>query len=300
MKSLLLSAVLSLCSLAAWAQKVEQFPYPSVPDTLREPDARASWLVRHYWDDFNFADTAFFARSESAEQGFVNFVDLLPRVSPAVAACGLVQLVGHMYSGADAVRERFMSFAASYLGDESSPMRDDVLYAQFLEAVAGCKLSSLAERTRCEYLSRNLRKNVPGTPATDFGYADSRGIRRSLYSFRSPYTLLYFFDPDCRHCREVQTRLISAPQLAGSRAVRVLAIRLGGMVEEGRAPACVHFPESWTCGSVPADDTAFADAYYIRSMPSLYLLDRDKRVMLKNPGIDSLLAVIEEIGRSKP
>ncbi len=55
------------------------FPYPALPDTLRSVEQRAAYLSEHYWDNFNFADTLELANKEMAEQGFVNFIDILAR-----------------------------------------------------------------------------------------------------------------------------------------------------------------------------------------------------------------------------
>jgi hypothetical protein len=33
------------------------FPYPALPDSLRNVEQRAAYLSEHYWDNFNFSDT---------------------------------------------------------------------------------------------------------------------------------------------------------------------------------------------------------------------------------------------------
>lgn len=57
-------------------QKVE-FPFPEIPATLTEPEARKSYLLTHYWDKFSFADTPLVDNRDVTEQGFVNFIALL-------------------------------------------------------------------------------------------------------------------------------------------------------------------------------------------------------------------------------
>lgn len=34
-----------------------QFPFPTIPATLTEPEARKAYLLTHYWERFDFADT---------------------------------------------------------------------------------------------------------------------------------------------------------------------------------------------------------------------------------------------------
>ena len=72
---LILPLLLCLPTLVGKAQS--SFPYPSIPDSLREPHQRAQYLVSHYWDCYDFADTTLLHIQEIAELGFVNFVDLM-------------------------------------------------------------------------------------------------------------------------------------------------------------------------------------------------------------------------------
>ena len=61
------------------------FPYPALPDSLRSVEQRATYLSEHYWDNFNFSDTLELANKEMAEQGFVNFIDILARFDQEIA-----------------------------------------------------------------------------------------------------------------------------------------------------------------------------------------------------------------------
>ena len=58
-------------------QQQAQFPFPTIPSTLTEPEARKSYLLTHYWDLFSFADTTLVNNRDVTEQGFVNFIALL-------------------------------------------------------------------------------------------------------------------------------------------------------------------------------------------------------------------------------
>ena len=57
--------------------QVRVFPFPEIPATLTEPEARKSYLLTHYWDQFDFADTTLVNNRDVTEQGFVNFIALL-------------------------------------------------------------------------------------------------------------------------------------------------------------------------------------------------------------------------------
>lgn len=45
-----------------------QFPFPEIPTMLTQPEERKAYLMAHYWDNFNFADTALVNNRNVAEQ----------------------------------------------------------------------------------------------------------------------------------------------------------------------------------------------------------------------------------------
>ena len=47
---------------------------------LDTPEARATFVCEHFWDNFDFADTAYIHLPDITEQAIVNFMDLMPRV----------------------------------------------------------------------------------------------------------------------------------------------------------------------------------------------------------------------------
>lgn len=126
--------------------------------------------------------------------------------------------------------------------------------------------------------------NAEGTPASDFTFdlfGGPRNVTMSRYLKGQPLCLI-FYDPDCSHCAEVIRELGEL-----SRLVNVLAV-------------CVEStPERWeeTCGSLPrgwgrafdSGNLVETESYMIRSYPSIYLLDADRNVVLKNPSASRLL-----------
>ena len=53
------------------------FPFPDIPGVLTSTEDRKAYLLTHYWDKFDFADTTLVNNRDVTEQGFVNFIALL-------------------------------------------------------------------------------------------------------------------------------------------------------------------------------------------------------------------------------
>lgn len=175
-----------------------------------------------------------------------------------------------------------------YLSDEleallfntASPLRNDSLYMVFLKATLASRLVPEAEKSRYRFQLENVRKNMPGSKAVDFELLDKKGGRFKMSDIKSDYLVLFFYDPDCVRCQKTEQRLMADPLLKMP-GVKVLAVYPGIRTREWLdAPS--FLPDSWTDGCSPQGEVNTRLLYFIQSMPSIYLLDKDKRVVLKD------------------
>ena len=82
--------VFSLNILQAIGQN-RSFVYPVMPDSLKSVEQRLNYLGLHYWDNFDFKDTLQLSNANISEQGFVNFIDLIPHFTPSRVCISLLQ-----------------------------------------------------------------------------------------------------------------------------------------------------------------------------------------------------------------
>ncbi len=182
------------------------------------------------------------------------------------------------------------SLAYLYWGNPDSPYRDENRYISFLDSLL--EIDSLPEvlRTRAEYRRNMAMLNRPGTIASDFRYLGRDGRESSLHNLQSPRTLLVFYDPECPHCNDILRVLAASKTINTAIAEKdlvVLAIYAEGnrdVWDKTRR----HMPANWLVGY---DLTGILDdeIYDLPAMPTPYLLDSDKRVILKDPTIKQLI-----------
>ena len=224
-----------------------QFPFPEIPAMYTSPDERKAYLLTNYWERFDFADTTLVNNRDVTEQGFVNFIALLAdNHTPERMVC-----------------ESMMNFCAYFLPSAHARrvmarIADDYLY--------------------------NPNYN-PGDRATDFAYYLPDGTRRTLAATRvkNNRLLLMFYDPECESCHEVLQRMAADKTLAEAVAagrISVLAVYTEGN-EAAWRKALPDMPKGWTVGT---DREAVKNGalYDLKAMPTLYLLDGAKKVVLKD------------------
>ena len=136
-------------------------------------------------------------------------------------------------------------------------------------------------------------KTRPGGRAADFGLLDRDGRKRRRSHLEAEYTLLYFYDPTCDECERVKARLVSSPAIRAMVRSGRLAV-LSVSVADGEAWREEVVPQGWTDGCDVAERLTRDGIYDLKAMPTLYLLDRGKRVLLKDASVDRIEARLGE------
>ena len=275
--------------------KQAQFPFPSIPSTLTEPEARKAYLLTHYWERFDFADTTLVDNRDVTEQGFVNFIALLAdgTMSEELTRESLENWCAG-FVGKDHARKVLTKTADDYLFNPNSPFYNEGLYGMYLEALLGKLPQTDAMRSAYRFKLKLVKRNNVGDRATDFTYYLPDDTRRTLAatSVKNDRLLLMFYDPECESCHEVLLQMAADRALAEAvkaGRVSVLAVYTEGNDEAWRK-ALPDMPEGWTVGT-DREAVKQGALYDLKAMPSLYLLDGQKRVVLK----DAAYAKIREV-----
>lgn len=270
---------------------VLELPLPKVPSLLVAPEERAAYILEHFWDEMDFTDTILSRNGVFMEQNLVNFFSLFPHARQETLSSHIGRLLKR--ATADSIAFDLVNdIAELYLDNPNSPMRNEEYYILFLEE--SLRLPDLSEyaRIRPAYQLEMARKNRIGTIAADFSYIRRDGSRRTLHKTRGRYTLLMFYDPACSLCSETLNELRDNPALGKLIVDKKLTV-LAVYTEDNRElwdKTKDSMPDEWI---VAIDDSRVVERelYSLPAMPAIYLLDRDKTVLLKDP----ILATLENI-----
>lgn len=271
------------------ADTITTFVMPTIPPMLDTPQLRADYLVKHYWEHTNLSDTNYVHHPEVTEQAWVNFIDLLRLVEAAEAAQALQALMKQ----AEASRTCFDYFARLadiYLYDPNSPMRNEELYIAVLDAELQSSLLSATEKIRPQARRTLAEKNRCGTRAIDFTYTLKDGRQETLHKLQADYILLFFNNPGCHSCVETtealkQSEIIGKLERKG--ALKILAFYPDEEIDEW----CSHthdFPATWINGYDASQSVNRRGDYDLKAIPTLYLLDKNKTVLLKDVRVDEI------------
>lgn len=270
---------------------VKVFNLPDIPVVLNTVSQRADYMVKHYWDRFDFTDTTYVSQIDVAEQAWVDYCDLLEHVPLSDAQTAIKETIARAGKNKKML-DFFAELADKYLYDPNSPMRNEELYIPVLEALTASPMLNETEKIRPQARLELAQKNRLGTKALNFTYTLDSGAKGTLYQFPAEYTLLFINNPGCHACAEMIEGLKSSPVINGfiaGKKLKVLSLYPDEELDEWKKHR-EDFAKEWTNGYDKELVIKNKNLYDLRAIPTLYLLDKNKTVLLK----DATLQKVEQ------
>ena len=287
------------CGQGKKAEQFKALPFPDTapPGMLTETQDIAEYMAVNFWNGITDPSRAYPSDSlmtsgvlkGDVEQKFADWTMILDMVPPAVADKAMARLFDRSVECEKAdtssnVFETFTELAYKYLYDPNSPVRNEDYYHPFVKRLSAYEGISPEMRAKYAHDAKMTSLNRIGTIATDFRFADKRGVIRTLHSIQSPFTLLFFSNPGCEACYNIIEMLKGQEVIAGmikSGYLSVLNIYIDEDLQAWRDYMPIY-PDEWYNGFDPDLAIRTDNLYSVRAIPSLYLLDQDKRVIMKD------------------
>lgn len=260
------------------------------------PEERLQYRVDHFWDDFDFEDDK--QLTMLSREQMVYALSEYVTIIPEERADSLMRALIRRASTSHDMLDYFATLCEIVLHNPNSALRNDEYYIPVLEELVSSPLLDEYERIAPAYDLEIALKNRIGRVATDFVYTLEDDTQGNLHDIKANYTILMFSNPECPLCGEIM-RQIASSQL------------LTALIEHGVLKVLTLYPDEdiahWRkyIGNIPSEWIRAYDKggvltkerlYNLSAIPALYLLDRDKRVLIKDgtsvADIESLLMSI--------
>ncbi len=270
----------------------DTFVLPQIPETITEPTERAIYLMMHYWDRFDFANRRLIDRPEITEQAFVDYINILSHIPKGKADESLVYTL-EKASVDSMMYGHFATMFEKYLYDPNSPFRNEEMYIPVLDEVVGSSLITKERRSNLLFQQEMVLKNQVGKRAANFVYTLPSGRSQNLYDLESEYILLVFYNPECHSCEAVIRRLEQSKGLNRAFSMNshertmltVLAVYPDKELDEWIS-YLDNMPTAWIHGYDKGMEITMNKIYDLKAIPTLYLLDREKKVLFKDVGVE--------------
>lgn len=284
---------------------------PEMPDSLQKPKTLAdslsafNYYKNHYWDGVNFWDGRL-AYTTLFEEKLDKYFAQLVAPHPDSVIKELDWMLGYSSINEEMNRFLLLKFVNRYLNQKY--MWEDAVFVHLFEKYFAQKeYTWLTDKGRKTIADRaySLMSNIFGKAAENITLPDSSGKAISLYKQEAPYILVCFWDPTCGHCKETLPKIDSFYQAkwkAVGLKVFAVAKETDGTKKDWLDFINDHHLQEWTNvyyskaddkSRIEAGIPGYSQLYDVLSFPTLYLLDKDKRIVAKKLAYDQIDEVLQ-------
>jgi len=290
---------------------------PKIPPADQQPGGKYDstfayqYYKQHYWDDVYFFDGRL-VRTPVFEPKLDKYFEQLVYPHPDSVIREIDWMLGYASASPEMQKFLLIKFVNRYL-NQKYMWEDKVFVHLFEKYFSGQEYPWLNEQGKKIIFDRaySLMANLFGNPASDIQLADTSGEVQYLYSVTEPYTVVCFWDPTCGHCKETLPRIDSiykakwkfehvkvfavAKESEGSKEDWKKFIRdhgLAGWVH-------VYYSKAEENERVKSGIPGYMQLYDVLSVPTLYLLDKDKRIIAKKIPFDQIDQVLDQKLKAK-
>jgi peroxiredoxin len=245
-------------------------------------DERLNYLKQHYFDKVDFTDTALLRTTVFANKA-ISYLSLYSnnKLSQKQLEAEFIKAVTIMLSATSVNAEVYKFFLDYLVGGFDKYHFDEVItyLAENFQDPYSCE--DQQRKSSLQKKLENYKKIAIGKPAPDFSLPDPKGKIFRLSAIPAEYTLLVFWSAECQHCRDMMPRLKTLYDNQKAKRFEVITVSVDtsrtnwlDIIRTGKL--------NWINTS---DLKGFAgqavDEYNIYATPTMFLLDREKKIVAK-------------------
>ena len=279
---------------------------PKVPDFSKEiPEStpnrdkeiqRKSYLYNkdHYFDYVNFTDDRFL-RTPILKNKLQFFYEKILVQNPDTIVKEATKLIEKSKPNED-----FFQYMTQYslnYAVKSKIMGMDAAFVKlarkyYLSGQATWADSTLMANIRERVIK--LQFNLIGMKSHDLTMETPEGEFVRLHEVEAPYTVLYFWEPDCGHCEKITPRLkTEIYDKYKEMGLEVFAVCTQDTKEDWENFIADHNLFDFINCYDPNFHTNFRIYYDVYSTPIMYLLDKNKNIIAKRLDVDTLKSFLD-------
>jgi len=267
---------------------------PPVPEGVDSVWFKYSYYKDHFWDGISLADPGLL-RSPMLNNKIMDYLDnvIIQQADSVIIA--LDQLIHDSKSNDEAFRYLLITLTNKY---ESSPvMGFDKVFVHLVDQYYITNQATWTDPKTIKKLKEraaSIRPNFIGNPAPAFTLQDTLGTDFRLYNIEAEYTILYFYDPDCGHCKKVTPMLYEAYPELRAKGAEILAI-CATTNRKRWHEFIVEHDLNWINLADLASKTNVKYFYDVRTYPTVYILNRDKKILVKKVAVEDIPQIIDQL-----
>ncbi len=274
---------------------------PQVPDPPRNDQGEITdksfqfyYYKNHFFDHFDLSDPSLL-RTPLYQPRVDEYTEKLTYQHPDSINKGLDFLLKAAGNNDETFRYMLVKLTNKYETSNIMGMERVFVYLAenyYLKGKAYWADSSLV--AKFDKRVKELKPNLVGNIAPEMVLRDTlmRPIR--LSSVDSRFIVLYFYDPDCGHCKKATPKLRNSYERLKQKNVEVIAACTVTDIDKWKN-YIKEYHLNWINASDPYLQSNFRADYDIKSTPTIYVLNKDKEIIAKRIGVEQIEDFIDRM-----
>lgn len=268
---------------------------PEIPETPRDENGNVTdstfayrYYRAHYFDYLDLKDDRML-RTPILHNKIEQYIERLVPKHPDSISLAVDQIIDRSRGNDDVFQYLVVHYLNKYA--TSKIMGFDAIYVHMVEKYY---LSGEAWWTDEETLKKMeeralaISPTLVGRKAPDFRVQAMDGTWKQLHAVEAEFTLVYFWDYDCGHCKKITPRLAETFRKFKDEDVALFAVSINGDIDIWKKKV----DEYGLTSAINVQDhyrrSGFDQMYDIRSTPRLFILDEDKKIIAKQISVDQM------------
>ena len=291
----------SMTAMLIWANRDIVIPeYKEVAEEDRK-QKQYEYYRTHYFDHIDFNDPRMM-RSGMIHTKVDYFLQKLTYQLPDSQSVAMQYLLNKMIDN----KEVFQYYLVYFLNEsvKSKKMGMDAIYVDLVDHYYAKGYATWMEKEQLDKLIAQadvLRPILINKIAPDLKLYKESGEEVILHKLQSDYTVLFFWDPECGHCKKSVPSIINFYNTYKDKGVELLAIctKTGNGVSACWDTISHRNMDIWVNVTDPLMKSHYKTIYDVKTTPQIYILDRNKKILVKKIAAEDLMAVMDEIIKSE-
>ncbi|PHI19353.1 DUF5106 domain-containing protein [Lewinellaceae bacterium SD302] len=275
---------------------------PAYTDLPEEKRREKQWryMQKHYFDNLDLSDQRLL-RTPFLFERIDYYVHKLHVKHPDSIALAIGKVLEQMEPGTDMLKV----YLSHYLNEaaRSKVVGMDAIYVYLIDNYYNKGLAPWADEDMLRKFRENADKLRPiliGKTAPDIKMQKRDGSSVSLHEVDSDYTILYFWQYECGHCQKSTPVMKEFYEKWKDQGVELFAV----CTKVGKeADGCWDYIDEkeisdWMHTVDPYLRSKFVKLYDVYQTPSVFVLDKDKKIVSKKIGaeqLDDLMTRLKEM-----
>ncbi|HFA49090.1 MAG TPA: redoxin domain-containing protein [Bacteroidetes bacterium] len=265
------------------------------------------WMRKHWFDNIDLGDDRM-VRTPFLFKKVQHYIEKMTVQHPDSISVAIDKVLEKAKPAENTFKFYLIHFLNKYAKSKIVGM--DAVYVHIVDKYYKTGQAPWTEEEQLKKIIENADKLEPLligkiAPNIQMQYQDGSPVQ--LHDFKSPITVLFFWDPDCGHCKKSMPAMVDFAKKYKDKGVAVFSIctKLVTRDDEGKF-SMKEVDKCWSAieernmdvfwNTVdPYHRSRYKTVYDIRSTPQIYVLDTDKTILSKRIGAEQLPEVVDHI-----